>query len=214
MYFYDMLYLFSRGSDSAVESVMSWLCSAPLVVWCACGQVREMEMELEDERKQRTVAMAARKKMELDLKELEAAIDQANKNRDEALKQLKKVQVRLLQRTLGERAERVVCSPVSVSCVSGSDEGAAAGAGGHACVPRGDPGPEQREREEGEEHGGWDDPDSGGQCVSRSVLAVLKLLLFPSDICLNAGAGSRRASQETSAAGERRAAGRAQQPGR
>lgn len=110
-----------------------------------------MEMELEDERKQRTVAMAARKKMELDLKELEAAIDQANKNRDEALKQLKKVQVRLLQRTL---AGRVVCSPVSVSCVSGSDEGAAAGAGGHACVPRGDPGPEQREREEGEEHGG------------------------------------------------------------
>ncbi|XP_067311929.1 myosin-9-like isoform X1 [Pseudorasbora parva] len=58
-------------------------------------QVREMELELEDERKQRTVAMAARKKMELDLKELEAAIDQANKNRDEALKQLKKVQAQM-----------------------------------------------------------------------------------------------------------------------
>ncbi|XP_067237257.1 myosin-9-like isoform X3 [Chanodichthys erythropterus] len=58
-------------------------------------QVREMEMELEDERKQRTVAMAARKKMELDLKELEAAIDQANKSRDEALKQLKKVQAQM-----------------------------------------------------------------------------------------------------------------------
>uniref|UniRef100_A0A8C1NS27 Myosin-9 n=1 Tax=Cyprinus carpio TaxID=7962 RepID=A0A8C1NS27_CYPCA len=58
-------------------------------------QVREMEMELEDERKQRTVAMAARKKMELDLKDLEAAIDQANKNRDEALKQLKKVQAQM-----------------------------------------------------------------------------------------------------------------------
>ncbi|KAI2666876.1 Myosin-9 [Labeo rohita] len=58
-------------------------------------QVREMEMELEDERKQRTAAMAARKKMELDLKELEAAIDQANKNRDEALKQLKKVQAQM-----------------------------------------------------------------------------------------------------------------------
>lgn len=50
-------------------------------------------MELEDERKQRSVAVAARKKMELDLKELEAAIDMANKNRDEALKQLKKLQV-------------------------------------------------------------------------------------------------------------------------
>ncbi|XP_056608312.1 myosin-9 isoform X2 [Triplophysa dalaica] len=58
-------------------------------------QVREMEMELEDERKQRALAMAARKKMELDLKDLEAAIDQANKSRDEALKQLKKVQVQM-----------------------------------------------------------------------------------------------------------------------
>ncbi|XP_035254392.1 myosin-9-like isoform X1 [Anguilla anguilla] len=58
-------------------------------------QVREMEMELEDERKQRTVAVAARKKMELDLKELEAAIDMANKNRDEALKQLKKLQAQM-----------------------------------------------------------------------------------------------------------------------
>ncbi|KAJ8251676.1 hypothetical protein GJAV_G00223910 [Gymnothorax javanicus] len=58
-------------------------------------QVREMEMELEDERKQRSIAVAARKKMELDLKELESAIDMANKNRDEALKQLKKLQVQM-----------------------------------------------------------------------------------------------------------------------
>lgn len=50
-------------------------------------------MELEDERKQRSVAVAARKKLELDLKELESAIDQANKGRDEALKQLRKLQV-------------------------------------------------------------------------------------------------------------------------
>lgn len=52
-----------------------------------------MEMELEDERKQRSAAVAGRKKLELDLKEFEAAIDMANKNRDEALKQLKKLQV-------------------------------------------------------------------------------------------------------------------------
>lgn len=50
-------------------------------------------MELEDERKQRSAAVAGRKKLELDLKELEAGIDMANKNRDEALKQLKKLQV-------------------------------------------------------------------------------------------------------------------------
>lgn len=63
-------------------------------------QVREMEMELEDERKQRSGAVAARKKLELDLKELEAGIDMANKNRDEALKQLKKLQVSQLLRYL------------------------------------------------------------------------------------------------------------------
>uniref|UniRef100_A0A665WP66 Myosin-9 n=1 Tax=Echeneis naucrates TaxID=173247 RepID=A0A665WP66_ECHNA len=58
-------------------------------------QVREMEMELEDERKQRSAAVAARKKLELDLKELESGIDMANKNRDEALKQLKKLQAQM-----------------------------------------------------------------------------------------------------------------------
>uniref|UniRef100_A0A8C9FHK7 Myosin-9 n=1 Tax=Pavo cristatus TaxID=9049 RepID=A0A8C9FHK7_PAVCR len=57
-------------------------------------QVREMEVELEDERKQRSIAVAARKKLELDLKDLESHIDTANKNRDEAIKQLRKLQVR------------------------------------------------------------------------------------------------------------------------
>lgn len=51
-------------------------------------------MELEDERKQRSIAVAARKKLELDLKDLESHIDTANKNRDEAIKQLRKLQVR------------------------------------------------------------------------------------------------------------------------
>lgn len=54
-----------------------------------------MEVELEDERKQRSIAVAARKKLEMDLKDLEGQIDSANKNRDEAIKQLRKVQVRL-----------------------------------------------------------------------------------------------------------------------
>ncbi|XP_068605696.1 myosin-9-like [Brachionichthys hirsutus] len=58
-------------------------------------QVREMEMELEDERKQRSAAVAARKKLELDSKELEAGIDMSNKTRDEALKQLKKLQAQM-----------------------------------------------------------------------------------------------------------------------
>ncbi|CAJ1053643.1 myosin-9-like isoform X1 [Xyrichtys novacula] len=55
-------------------------------------QVREMEVELEDERRQRSQALSAKKKLELDLSELELQIDAANKGRDEALKQLKKLQ--------------------------------------------------------------------------------------------------------------------------
>ncbi|NXJ65500.1 MYH9 protein, partial [Rostratula benghalensis] len=58
-------------------------------------QVREMEAELEDERKQRSIAVAARKKLELDLKDLESHIDTANKNREEAIKQLRKLQAQM-----------------------------------------------------------------------------------------------------------------------
>uniref|UniRef100_A0A8D3EBQ9 Myosin heavy chain 11 n=1 Tax=Scophthalmus maximus TaxID=52904 RepID=A0A8D3EBQ9_SCOMX len=55
-------------------------------------QVRELETELEDERKQRTVATAAKKKLETDMKDLEGQIETANKGRDEAIKQLRKLQ--------------------------------------------------------------------------------------------------------------------------
>ncbi|XP_078195245.1 uncharacterized protein LOC100415731 isoform X6 [Callithrix jacchus] len=50
-------------------------------------QVREMEAELEDERKRHSMAVAARKKLEIDL---EAHIDSANRNWDEAIEQLRK----------------------------------------------------------------------------------------------------------------------------
>lgn len=59
-----------------------------------CSQVHEFEAELEDERRQRSQAVSAKKKLELDLGELEVHIDAANKGRDEALKQLKKLQVK------------------------------------------------------------------------------------------------------------------------
>ena len=52
-----------------------------------------MEAELEDERKQRTLSGAAKKKLEMDLNELEGQIEAANKGRDEAIKQLRKLQV-------------------------------------------------------------------------------------------------------------------------
>uniref|UniRef100_A0A668AGU5 Myosin-9 n=1 Tax=Myripristis murdjan TaxID=586833 RepID=A0A668AGU5_9TELE len=58
-------------------------------------QVREMEVELEDERRQRSQALSTRKKLELDLAELETQIDAANRGRDEALKQLRKLQAQM-----------------------------------------------------------------------------------------------------------------------
>uniref|UniRef100_A0A4W6FLG6 Myosin-9 n=1 Tax=Lates calcarifer TaxID=8187 RepID=A0A4W6FLG6_LATCA len=58
-------------------------------------QVREMEVELEDERRQRTQALSSKKKLEMDLADLEVQIDAANKGRDEALKQLKKLQAQM-----------------------------------------------------------------------------------------------------------------------
>lgn len=62
-------------------------------------QVRELETELEDERKQRTLATAAKKKLETDMKDLEGQIETTSKGRDEAIKQLRKLQVRLKGRT-------------------------------------------------------------------------------------------------------------------
>ena len=52
-----------------------------------------MEAELEDERRQRSAAVSARKKMEGDLKSLESQVDTANKLKEDALKQFKKNQV-------------------------------------------------------------------------------------------------------------------------
>ncbi|KAK7827496.1 hypothetical protein U0070_026702 [Myodes glareolus] len=71
---------------------------------CSVLQVRELEAELEDERKQRALAVASKKKMEIDLKDLEAQIEAANKARDEVIKQLRKLQAQMkdYQRELEE----------------------------------------------------------------------------------------------------------------
>lgn len=58
-------------------------------------QVRELESELEDERKQRAVAVAAKKKLEMDYKDLESQIEAANKGREDAIKQLRKLQAQM-----------------------------------------------------------------------------------------------------------------------
>lgn len=54
-----------------------------------------MEAELEEERKQRSSAVNARRKLEADYKSLEQQFDTANKIKEDAVKQLKKFQVRV-----------------------------------------------------------------------------------------------------------------------
>ncbi|XP_063292215.1 myosin-10-like [Pelobates fuscus] len=56
-------------------------------------QVRDLEVELDEERKQKAQFVAAKKKLEMDLQEMESQIDGANKGREEAVKQLKKLQL-------------------------------------------------------------------------------------------------------------------------
>lgn len=65
--------------------------------------MRELETELEDERKQRAQATAAKKKLETDMKDLEGQIETASKGRDEAIKQLRKLQVRVANLILDAR---------------------------------------------------------------------------------------------------------------
>lgn len=52
---------------------------------------RELESELEEEQKQRTAAVTARKKLEGDLKDMESQLEMNNKLKEDALKQLKRM---------------------------------------------------------------------------------------------------------------------------
>uniref|UniRef100_A0A3Q1G894 Myosin-11-like n=1 Tax=Acanthochromis polyacanthus TaxID=80966 RepID=A0A3Q1G894_9TELE len=65
-------------------------------------QVRELESELEEERKQRGQASAGKKKLEGELKDMEDQLEAASRGREEALKQLRKIQgqVKDVQRDL------------------------------------------------------------------------------------------------------------------
>ncbi|XP_077474665.1 myosin-11-like isoform X2 [Stigmatopora argus] len=65
-------------------------------------QVRELESELDEEKKQRAQAWAGKKKLEGELKDTEEQLETTNRARDEALKQLRKIQGQLkdLQREL------------------------------------------------------------------------------------------------------------------
>ncbi|XP_026836239.1 myosin heavy chain, non-muscle isoform X1 [Drosophila erecta] len=58
-------------------------------------QLRDLETELDEERKQRTAAVASKKKLEGDLKEIETTMEMHNKVKEDALKHAKKLQAQV-----------------------------------------------------------------------------------------------------------------------
>lgn len=134
-----------------------------------------MEAELEDERKQRALSIAGKKKLEMDLSELEGQIEAANKGREEAVKQLKKLQVHtctpLFQGLpiiscyldMCSVRQRLTCSPAL--CSVGSDEGLPERAGGGQSIPGRDLQPVQREREKAQGTRSRNPAATGGQLL-------------------------------------------------
>lgn len=86
-----------RGGDASPGA------ASPAAASLSPAQLHEYETELEDERKQRALAAAAKKKLEGDLKDLELQADSAIKGREEAVKQLRKLQVGAVRRAGGAR---------------------------------------------------------------------------------------------------------------
>lgn len=56
-------------------------------------QVRELETMLEEEKTQRAQALTVKKQLETELQEAEAQVEAANRGREEALRQMKRLQV-------------------------------------------------------------------------------------------------------------------------
>lgn len=79
----------------ACRGNLGLLClSPPLLSFPHNLQLRDAEVERDEERKQRALAVAARKKLEAELEELKAQTSAAGQGKEEAVKQLRKMQVR------------------------------------------------------------------------------------------------------------------------
>lgn len=58
-----------------------------------CGKVRELEIQLEEERSQRSQSSSSKKQLEVELQDTESQLEMAARAKDEAMKQLKRLQV-------------------------------------------------------------------------------------------------------------------------
>ena len=93
------MFLRNKQKSSVWHIALVW----SSLVFAAC-QLREMEAELEDERKQRAIAINARNKLQGDIQGMEQQLEMANKVKEDAVKQYKKIfaQMKDFQRELDE----------------------------------------------------------------------------------------------------------------
>lgn len=57
------------------------------------GKVRELEVQLEEERSQRSQSSSSKKQLEVVLQGMESQLEMASRGKEEAMKQLKRLQV-------------------------------------------------------------------------------------------------------------------------
>ena len=62
-------------------------------------QIRDLESDLDDERKQRTTAVNLKKKFELDLTDMKVQFDETNKLKEDHIKQIKKLSITIKEVT-------------------------------------------------------------------------------------------------------------------
>lgn len=62
-------------------------------------QVRELEIQLEEERSQRSQAVSSKKQLEAELQEAEAQVEASTRGKEEAVKQLRRLQVKQFSHT-------------------------------------------------------------------------------------------------------------------
>lgn len=86
------------GREEITKCVVAVLFSKSLLSFFLC-QVRELEIQLEEERSQRSQAVSSKKQLEAELQEAETQVETAGRGKEETVKQLRRLQVRTFSHT-------------------------------------------------------------------------------------------------------------------
>lgn len=89
--------------------------------------MRELEIQLEEERSQRSQAVSSKKQLEAELQDAEAQVETSTRGKEEAVKQLRRLQVNLPAAFIPElQLCPALTSSLNLCSVSGSNERASA----------------------------------------------------------------------------------------